>query len=490
MPRAFCVGTIVILIFSQMASAVPQRVPEKFGDSKLRQRVETRSYFSKEKIASGEFVRLKSQEWQACRQTAEPSELVEPRQSKLDLKAFIENDQLINRLDDMQRLGLLEGQVERQPWSGDYWAFSRGILGARTFDPAFDLLTNWLERFQFIEANSAASLLSGQGVKALNRLSPSEKYDLLVGDEQGGLTEYQWAEGKWYYDVFGEVEDWMGICHGWAAAAMMEPRPARQIELRAATGNWRIPWKPSEIKGLVSYNWAYNPFPVTFLGQRCNKIDPERDANGRLIDPECFDLNPAIWHQAVVNRLGIHRQSFVIDVTYDYEVWNQPILAYLYAHFNPISRELVDDASAASVKPAEYTNDPFAKYRSSSVSKIVGISMVIGYMVETMADDAQEDSEERDAVNWVNYFYDLELNEKNEIIGGEWYGEMHPDFVWTPLKDSRPRSPLEQTLEQTAWKQGDHAIPESWSQAAKRLSREGLVPDTLTRAILKKSTAL
>ena len=50
-------------------------------------------------------------------------------------------------------------------------------------------------------------------------LSPAEKYDLLVGDANYGLTKQMWNAGKGYHDRYGSVESWMGYCHGWAPAA-------------------------------------------------------------------------------------------------------------------------------------------------------------------------------------------------------------------------------------------------------------------------------
>ena len=58
-------------------------------------------------------------------------------------------------------------------------------------------------------------------------LSPSEKYDLLVGDKNFTLTKAMWNEGLGYYNRNGSVERWMGICHGWAIAAYMYPRQQR-----------------------------------------------------------------------------------------------------------------------------------------------------------------------------------------------------------------------------------------------------------------------
>ncbi len=36
----------------------------------------------------------------------------------------------------------------------------------------------------------------------------------------------------------------------------------------------------------------------------------------------------------------------------------------------------------------------------------------------------------------MDYHYDLELDSSGRIVGGEWYQNRHPDFVWMPLSNS------------------------------------------------------
>lgn len=52
-------------------------------------------------------------------------------------------------------------------------------------------------------------------------LSPSEKYDLLIGKDIFPLTKHMWNQGKQNHDRNGEVENWMDTCHGWATASFV-----------------------------------------------------------------------------------------------------------------------------------------------------------------------------------------------------------------------------------------------------------------------------
>ena len=46
----------------------------------------------------------------------------------------------------------------------------------------------------------------------------------------------------------------------------------------------------------------------------------------------------------------------------------------------------------------------------------------------------------------VTYWYDLELDAQNNIIGGEWLSNYHPDFLWTKKRNSRPQNTVDRTI--------------------------------------------
>lgn len=476
--------TRLLFVLFAFASLPVYGVQPKYLDADLNQPAQPRARFSPPEVESGSFVAAKSQEWEACHQSSPSFSLfAEGAQNPAELQAFIELPNVIQKLETMESRRLMEGRVKKQPWSGDYWPYARGILGSRVLDDAFRNLGEWLVRFQFVTSHSASQLLRTQGAAAIDRFSPSEKYDLLIGDDRGALTSSMWSQGRVYYDQFGKVEEWMGICHGWAPAAMIEPRPSQAVNLAAKDSGWPVPLNPSEIKGLVSYSWATNPYATAFLGQRCNKKDPERDEHGRIIDPDCFDLNPATWHTVVTNRVGAAGKSFIMDATFDYEVWNQPVLAYSYKYFHPQSGRATSNISEASVMRQDYPADPYARYRPAKAERIVGIRMKVAYIIETSANELHYDQESLDAVRWVEYQYDLELDKDGNIVGGEWHSPTHPDFVWTPLQGARPRSALDRRLNVREWRRPD-PLPETWTTAAKTGAPHGVILDTITNAIL------
>jgi len=166
--------------------------------------------------------------------------------------------------------------------------------------------------------------------------------------------------------------------------------------------------------------------------------------NRRKIDqlsPAVFDTNPGTWHMSAVNQIGVSKRSFIIDATFDYEVWNQPMFAYSYEYFNPQTMKRVDSLAQARVPRAQFTSDRFKRYRGASYASIVGVAMRTRYVVETSPSHATTDAPSRDRINAVDYIYDLELDAGGKIVGGEWYQNTHPDFLWTPPPGARISTP-------------------------------------------------
>jgi hypothetical protein len=378
-------------------------------------------------------------------------------------------------LASMDEAKLTSSSLETSPWSDDYWPLVTGSIAKRYADPHFPNSSNWAANMNYILKSSCS----------IQALSPAEKYDLLVGDSRRTLTRSLLAEGKTFYDSNGTVETWMGICHGWAQASYMISRPSRAIELLASDGRTKIPFYPADIKALASLLWAKASPPTRFIGGRCNQKNPAEDQFGRIASQECFDTNPGTWHLSLVNQIGVSKRSFIFDATYDYEVWNQPILSYEYSYFNPSTRVAAPSLNQAIVARSRFRNDLFSRHRSPNSAYIVGIVMKVVYLAETKPKPHLNDSPERDRRVAVKYFYDLELDRNGVIIGGEWYQRKHPDFLWTPSKDARAYTVGDQALVRSGGWRGNLPLPALWQKAAYETSKEGLplasIVETMTQ---------
>lgn len=405
----------------------------------------------------------------------------------IDLPENLVDELAHRRPTEMEEAGLLEAALDEQPWSDDYWATYLGGLGKRYADPAFPHDRDWARNYQYVQQSPASAVVASGNAEAIERLSPSEKYDLLIGDPTGALTAAMWAEGRSYHERFGEVETWMGLCHGWAPAAYMLARPRRAVTVRAADGTTDLTFYPSDIKALATLLWANARVATRFIGSRSNDKDPETDEVGRVISQAVFDTNPGTWHMSVVNQIGVARRSFIIDATFDYEVWNQPVLGYEYSYFNPQRLRMVDSLQAATVTRADFTGDRFKKYRSADFAAAVGVVMRTRYMVETSPSHAATDAPSRDAVNSADYYYDLELDASGRIIGGEWYQNAHPDFLWTPPPEARALSPADRYA--TGNWNAPAPLPVSWRRAARRASASRLPLAKIVEKLIQLASA-
>lgn len=152
-----------------------------------------------------------------------------------DVESFVDREDLVANIYSMEDQGLSKAQTSEQPWSDHYWPIYEGILGNRYDDPNFPANSDWKKNFDYIFGKSALDVFNSGDIEEINLLSPAEKYDLIVGDAGFLLTQIQWKQGRQYYDQYGKVEGWMGICHGWAPASFMYKRPQKKSKFRLLT---------------------------------------------------------------------------------------------------------------------------------------------------------------------------------------------------------------------------------------------------------------
>lgn len=337
------------------------------------------------------------------------------------------------------------GAAAVTPWSGHYWPNYEGGIGVRYGDKKFPHSQTFIDNFKYYQKNYSKD---SRKISNLNELSPAEKYDLLIDDKDWSLTYYSWALGRRTYQLTGEVETWTGICHGWASAATLVPEPKKsfKVELPALKKTMQV--YPDDVKALVSQLWATARLGAIFIGGRCDDKFPATDENGRIIASNCFDTNPASWHLALLNWVGKLQKSFIFDAVYDYQVWNQPVSSYKLSYFNPNTKETSEDLNAAMIPYSSFSNDPYQKYRSPKTKSIVGVELNLSYVVERRPNQTEGTSTDLPRIVEVTYYYDLEIDADNNVIGGEWYQAAHPDMVWRPTT-ARPLANEE--LESSYW---------------------------------------
>lgn len=329
---------------------------------------------------------------------------------------------------NLQQLGgITQGKVRNRLWSDDYWAKYAGGLAYRYAEPGFWIdLSNrkpndWKMPGMHILRNQPASWLIRNG--RVDKLSPAEKYDLLVGDTNYSLTK------AFIHEINQRTEPWEGSCDGWSYAAFNEAPPVRAVKVRSLSGQL-ITFYPSDIRALLTL--LYSNYEVSSFGGKCLSKNPKVDAQGRVIDKDCRDTSPADFHTVLVNQVGINKRSFSVDTDYGKEVWNQPVKSFRLKYFNPQTLRYHAHGYKARVDKARFSRDIFAAHRSANGRYIVGVDLVVEYQMEAFPKVAHRLPPSHDKSVSQNYRYDLELDAAGNIIGGEWdvsAQKQHPDLI-------------------------------------------------------------
>lgn len=392
------------------------------------------------------------------------------------IASFLYSDRYMKSLLEMEQAGLLRLNLEELPWSDSFWPQQKGLIARRWNDSSFPNSSDWSINYLYTMGLPPATIDA-------EAMAPSEKYDLLVGDEGFRLTEKMWGEGKYWVDRGRRVPAWAGICHGWAPAAIMSLNPKRAVTVISPAGT-RIKFYPSDIKALASLSWGYAAPVFKQVGRRCFTRSPAEDPVGRVPDSDCFDVNPGTWHMAIVNQMGVEKRSFVFDATYDDQVWNYPLAGYQYHYFNPQTLAVSSSFAGSAVKLSEFTIDKFRSYRSPETKYVVGIAMDVSYSVPTAP---RTKPVSKPSIHTVKYVYDLELDAEGKIIGGEWYSNWHPDFIWNPPPQAEPYSTVEKNAMAPLYWSGDEPVSQAIQEAAVLASPEGQPLYVVVKRLLELS---
>lgn len=359
-------------------------------------------------------------------------------------------------------------KLENTPWADSYWPMYLGLTANRYADRAAPHAKDWNLNYSYYMSHLPGSIVDSGDPEAIDALSPAEKYDFVLGDRNFTLTQYSWKTGEQHFNEDGSVATWMGICHGWAGAAhMFAALPSRPVVVTAASGQ-AVTFYPQDVKALQSMLWA-NASPSTrFVGNRCNVAAPPKNSNGRILDSNCFDSNPATWHLITTNQLGGQKRSFVMDSTYDLQVWNFPMVGYKYRFFNPQTLRESNQLDAALVPIEKFSIDKFKEFRDPNAKYVIGVYMDATHVIEINPTRGKT----QDPLRTVRFIYDLELDANFNVIGGEWYSNAHPDFIWTFDKGAQAMTIADSSLVNDTW-DVSAPVPAAWADFARRASNRG-----------------
>jgi hypothetical protein len=313
------------------------------------------------------------------------------------------------------------GETERPPIPGDYWATYRDNLNHRwDGEDSLSPSEKWAKAFNRPKTPEAISrnhgIMSGAGWRKACTTS-SDCSDL----KDGSTCALPRGQSKGFC-----IPTWWGICHGWAPYALSEPAAIKPVTKNGVT------FYPGDLEGLMSLAYAEG-LRVKFLSQRCDADNPMPAEDGRIPASECRDMNPGSLHVLLSNLVGIRKQGFVEDRTYDDEVWNQPIRAFRVT--NAVGGKLKQVKKAEAIKLVGGTGSSY-KWNTKA-KKFYYVELELDYITESSPGRESHVGQVDNYTRTDHYQYVLETDSKSRIIGGEWVGSSrtsHPDFAWWPTE--------------------------------------------------------
>jgi hypothetical protein len=217
-------------------------------------------------------------------------------------------------------------------WADTYWPTSEGSHNARWQGAS---IKSPLEKYDAAFNNAAGcatypSAQCGEGIKSqwdtyFGCAGPAAKWQSKTfqggGDMHDGIDNN--GDGK-KDECYGEqdadgIAGWWGTCHAWTPASLLMPEPQHAVTMNGQT------FEVADIKALTQN--IFDSTSAVMLGGRCNSKEISHDVNGSAND-DCSDVNPGAMHVILTNFLGIAQLPLIEDRTANFEVWNQPVVAY------------------------------------------------------------------------------------------------------------------------------------------------------------------
>lgn len=409
------------------------------------------------------------------------------------------------------------------------WRHNKVIDAAKNTE----LMKDWAELENTLDLAAEVSVVRGQVRNAYTKLYSEEMKELR---SQFPLSVNSWNDYLSYstnetYNLLGiensgEDWSWMGSCHGWAAAALMEETPKQSVLVKF--DEQEVLMTEGDVRGLLTKAWAdRSPDQEQyFLGRRCN--DNVAEAEGKIPAGEagkgyygeitrgdkvqgfyvsaelylpslkpsqrvypvnygdndsiqgylletyarrgssyvmakdlaslekflkdadqsvvesiskvkmfgCWDINPASFHVALLEKIGKEGTGLVMDRTRTGQVWNQPVFA---ADFQIGELTKVWDA-------------PLSNKRAAGTKYLATVTTTVKWVSEPSRPRMSYSKEfDESHVSDSTYTYVLEFDRNQRLIGGEWGtldrtdpAQVTPDFIYGFTKASKPVDKVEE----------------------------------------------
>lgn len=313
----------------------------------------------------------------------------------------------------------------------------------------------------------------------LAALSPAEKFDILLGNvDTYPMVQLELArvanmhywhlksrveklreksinpiEDKMVKLYLTEIPEWLGLCAGWAFASTQfrEPYPviAMNSQVKDKDLEIKVPFGSADIKALMSHYYEVVVFQPGLVipnkplvennnvfksvGKMCRNPNESGAKKPFQTDKECLGNNAGSFHLVISNVIGLQKKPVLADMDKYWEVWNFPIFNY--------QSKVIREIGKTYPQGNGYVAAP-------GTEKIIQMEMTLklreeGFPAWNPIDTYYQNGKQlfvreygraRSATNpsgeWKPLEYYLELNSKDEIIGGEWISDNGPDIMW------------------------------------------------------------
>lgn len=246
---------------------------------------------------------------------------------------------------------------------------------------------------------------------------------------------------------------WYGHCNGFSANVSRHQDPKSPVFRPKGCQEGSagcIKFERHQIRALMAE--IYMNAGSRFIGgHRCDRVkaeveaaNPPQNRNRPEVMDECDDVDPGIFHTALVNWIGIQKQVIVADLTYYNEVWNYPVYRYEF-DYEYDGKRLSEQEAMHEVDSSRYNSWVYNPAAKSFV--VVKMKMYYAHNRDDIyTGEGKPPIDTRFSPKVYRYI--LELDEDERILGGEWLGpkgsvtkdsrQNHPDFIWIPFHPRKP----------------------------------------------------
>nr|AAP74660.1 elicitor-like transglutaminase M81B [Phytophthora infestans] len=213
----------------------------------------------------------------------------------------------------------LSGQAPMTPWASSYWPTYQDSINHVWKTGEASASEKYAKAYAMNVTDFKDKISARSGIDSRKRRPVCTTSSDCTSRKDGSVCAKRDGMSSGYC-----IPAWLGICHAWAPAAILEPEPQCDVTKNGVT------FHVMDIKGLLTSLYDGASIKTVFTGARFNGSDSpaNKDQYGRFTDASRRDLGAGFFHIAITNIMAKHNQPFVVDVTSGAEVWNQPVRSF------------------------------------------------------------------------------------------------------------------------------------------------------------------